>query len=82
MEQFLVIEVKDNGRLRNEYVSLQAHENDVRLAFQRMREDGIKPTRTISRAQRDRNGVMRRVKRFSNPLFERGFRTMSAFLRA
>jgi hypothetical protein len=82
MEQFLVIEVKDNGRLRNEYVSLQAHENDVRLAFQRMREDGVKPTGTISRAQRDANGVLRRVDGFGRRLVERGFRTMSAFLRA
>jgi len=80
MEQFLVVEVVDNNGLRNEYVSLDSSENDVRMAFARLREDGGKPTGTISRAERV-NGEMRRVTSFSSRLFERGFRTMSAFLR-
>lgn len=81
MEQFLVIEVVDNHGLHNEYVSLDAHENDVRRVFQRLREDGGKPTGVVSRAERV-GGEMRRVQSFGNRLFERGFRTMSAFLRA
>lgn len=85
-EEFMVVEVIDhtapNG-VRNIYISLDRFdENGVANGFKALRESGQPPTGTVSYTERV-NGVHRRIEQpRSRNLFEKGFRTMSAFLRA